>query len=102
MHIYIRNEWFGIVSGQNPPVFDRVTVLLSVCKMVFGLRFLYYMEYVDKLHRLNRILKVTYGCQQHLVLTILVQKLSVLDISEKMDFSKWLLYCIQYLIKTSQ
>ena len=37
IHICIKNEWFGIVSGQNQPIFDRVTALWNVIKKDFGL-----------------------------------------------------------------
>ena len=33
--ICIRSEWFGIVSGQNPPIFDRITVLFLVSVKMF-------------------------------------------------------------------
>ena len=35
IHIVIGNEWYGIVNGQNPTIFDGVTAL-SPFKMVSG------------------------------------------------------------------
>ena len=41
IHIVIGDEWYGIVNGQNPSIFNRVTALFRVGKMVSGLLFLY-------------------------------------------------------------
>ena len=35
-------EWYGIVNGQNPSIFNGVTALFCIGKMVSGLLFLYY------------------------------------------------------------
>ena len=44
LHIYIviGDEWYGIVNGQNPSIFNGVTALFRIGKMVSGLLFLYY------------------------------------------------------------
>ena len=41
IHIVIGNEWYGIVNGQNPSIFNGVTALFRIGKMVSGLLFLY-------------------------------------------------------------
>ena len=41
IHIVIVDEWYGIVNGQNPSIFNGVTVLFRIGKMVSGLLFLY-------------------------------------------------------------
>ena len=41
IHIVIGDEWYGIVYGQNPSIFNRVTALFRIGKMVSGLLFLY-------------------------------------------------------------
>ena len=41
IHIVIGDEWYGIVNGQNPSIFNGVTALLRIGKMVSGLLFLY-------------------------------------------------------------
>ena len=41
IHIVIGDEWYGIVNGQNPSIFNGVTALLRTGKMVSGLLFLY-------------------------------------------------------------
>ena len=41
IHIVIGGEWYGIVNGQNPSVFNGVTALFRIGKMVSGLLFLY-------------------------------------------------------------
>ena len=41
IHIVIGNEWYGIVNGQHPSIFNRVTALFRIGKMVSGLLFLY-------------------------------------------------------------
>ena len=42
IHIVIGHEWYGIVNGQNPSIFNGVTALFRIGKMVSGLLFLYY------------------------------------------------------------
>ena len=37
IHIVIGDEWYGIVNGQNPSIFNRVTALFHIGKMVSGL-----------------------------------------------------------------
>ena len=37
IHIVIGDEWYGIVNGQNPSNFNRVTALVHIGKMVSGL-----------------------------------------------------------------
>ena len=41
IHIVISDEWYGIVNGQNPSIFNGVTALFRIGKMVSGLLFLY-------------------------------------------------------------
>ena len=41
IHIVIGDEWYGIVNGQNPSIFNGVTALFLIGKMVSGLLFLY-------------------------------------------------------------
>ena len=41
IHIVIGDEWYGIVDGQNPSIFNRVTVLVHPGKTVYGLLFLF-------------------------------------------------------------
>ena len=41
IHIVIGDEWYGIVNGRNPSIFNRVTALFRIGKMVSGLFFLY-------------------------------------------------------------
>ena len=41
IHIVIGDEWYGIVSGQNPSIFNGVTAVFRFGKMVSGLLFLY-------------------------------------------------------------
>ena len=43
IHIVIRDEWYGIVSGQNPSIFNRVTALVHTGKIVSCVLFLYYL-----------------------------------------------------------
>ena len=42
IHIVIGDEWYEIVNGQNPSIFNGVTALFRIGKMVSGLLFLYY------------------------------------------------------------
>ena len=41
IHIVIGDEWYGIVNGHNPSIFNGVTALFRIGKMVSGLLFLY-------------------------------------------------------------
>ena len=41
IHIVIGDEWYGIVNGQNPSIFNGVTALFRIGKMVSCLLFLY-------------------------------------------------------------
>ena len=41
IHIVIGDEWYGIVNGQNPSIFNGVTALFRIGKMVSGLLFLF-------------------------------------------------------------
>ena len=41
IHIVNGDEWYGIVNGQNPAIFNGVTALFRIGKMVSGLLFLY-------------------------------------------------------------
>ena len=42
IHIVIGDEWYGIVNGQNPSIFNGGTALFRIGKMVSGLLFLYH------------------------------------------------------------
>ena len=42
IHIVIGDEWYGIVNGKNPSIFNGVTAFFRIGKMVSGLLFLYY------------------------------------------------------------
>ena len=42
IHIVIGDELYGIVDGQNPSIFNRVSVLVYTAKTVSGVLFLYY------------------------------------------------------------
>ena len=41
IHIVIDDEWYGIVNGQNLSIFNGVTALFCIGKMVSGLLFFY-------------------------------------------------------------
>ena len=41
IHIVIGDEWYGIVNGQNLSIFNGVTALFRIGKLVSGLLFLY-------------------------------------------------------------
>ena len=41
IHIVNGDEWYGIVNGQNLAIFNGVTALFRIGKMVSGLLFLY-------------------------------------------------------------
>ena len=41
IHFVIGDEWNGIVNGQNPSIFNGVTALFCIGKVVSGLLFLY-------------------------------------------------------------
>ena len=41
IHIVSGDEWYGIVNGQNLSIFNGVTALFRIGKMVSGLLFLY-------------------------------------------------------------
>ena len=41
IHIVIGDEWYEIVNGQNPSIFNGFTALFRIGKMVSGLLFLY-------------------------------------------------------------
>ena len=41
IHIVIGDEWYGIVNGQNTSIFNGVTAIFRIGKMVSGLLFLY-------------------------------------------------------------
>ena len=43
IHIVIGDEWYGIIDGQNPSIFNRVTALVCTGKTVSGILFLYYL-----------------------------------------------------------
>ena len=41
IHIVMGDEWYGIVNGQNLSIFNGVTALFRIGKMVSGLLFFY-------------------------------------------------------------
>ena len=41
IHIVIGDEWYGIFNERNPSIFNGVTALFRIGKMVSGLLFLY-------------------------------------------------------------
>lgn len=75
----------GIVSGQNLSILTELQPFIVYVKMLFGLLYLFCIEYVDELSHIYRTLKVTYHTQVTLMLVILDQKLP--DISEIYFFS---------------
>ena len=60
IHIVIGDEWYGIVNGQNPSIFNGVTALFRIGKMVSGLLFLYYSWYLNETSQICCTSKVTY------------------------------------------
>ena len=60
IHIVIGDEWYGIVNGQNPSIFNGVTALFRIGKKVFDLLFLYYVEYLNITSQIYFTSKVTY------------------------------------------
>ena len=60
IHIVIGDEWYGIVNGQNPSIFNGVTALFCIGKMVSGLLFLYYSWYLNETSQICCTSKVTY------------------------------------------
>ena len=60
IHIVIGDEWYGIVNGQNPSIFNGVTALFRIGKMVSGLLFLYYSWYLNETPQICCTSKVTY------------------------------------------
>ena len=61
IHIVIGYEWYGIVNGQNPSIFNGVTALFRIGKMVSGLLFLYYSLYLNETSQICCTSKVTYS-----------------------------------------
>ena len=61
IHIVIGDEWYGIVNGQNPFIFNGVTALFRIGKMVSGLLFLYYSCYLNETSQICCTSKVTYS-----------------------------------------
>ena len=60
IHIVIGDEWYGIVNGQNPSIFNGVTALFRIGKMVSGLLFLYCSRYLNETSQICCTSKVTY------------------------------------------
>ena len=60
IHIVIGDEWYGIVNGQNPCIFNGVTALFRIGKMVSGLLFLYCSLYLNETSQICCTSKVTY------------------------------------------
>ena len=60
IHIVISDEWYGIVNGQNPSIFNRVTALFRIGKMVSGLLFHYCSSYLNETSQICCTSKVTY------------------------------------------
>ena len=61
IHIVIGDEWYGIVNGPNPSIFNGVTALFRIGKMVSGLLFLYYSWYLNETSQICCTSKVTYS-----------------------------------------
>ena len=59
-HIVIGDEWYGIVNGQNPSIFNGVTALFRIGKMVSGLLFLYCSWYLNETSQICCTSKVTF------------------------------------------
>ena len=60
IHIVIGDEWYGIVNGQNPSIFNGVTALFRIGKMVSGLLFLYCSCYLNETSQICCTSNVTY------------------------------------------
>ena len=60
IHIVIGDEWYGLVNGQNPSIFNGVTALFRIGKMVSGLLFLYCSWYLNETSQICCTSKVTY------------------------------------------
>ena len=60
IHIVIGDEWYGIVNGQNTSIFNGVTALFRIGKMVSGLFFLYCSWYLNETSQICWTAKVTY------------------------------------------
>ena len=60
IHIVIGDEWYGIVNGQNLSIFNGVTALFCIGKMVSGLLFLYCSWYLNETSHICCTSKVTY------------------------------------------
>ena len=60
IHIVIGDEWYGIVNGQNPSIFNGVTALFRIGKMVSNLLFLYCSCYLNETSQICCTSKVTY------------------------------------------
>ena len=60
IHIVIRDEWYGIVIGQNPSIFNRVTAFVHTGKIVSGILILCYLRYLNETSHLCLSSKVTY------------------------------------------
>ena len=60
IHIVIGDEWNGIVNGQNLSIFNGVTALFRIGKMVSGLLFLYCSWYLNETSQICCTSKVTY------------------------------------------
>ena len=60
IHIVIGDERYGIVNGQNPYIFNEVTALFRIGKMVSGLLFLYCSWYLNETSQICCTSNVTY------------------------------------------
>ena len=67
IYFVIGDEWYGIVNGQNPSIFNGVTALFRIGKMVSGLLFLYCSWYLNETSQICCTSKVTY-CEKGLSL----------------------------------
>ena len=89
IHIVIGDEWYGIVNGQNPSIFNGVTALFRIGKNGFWpviplLFMISEWNFTDMLHIKGYILWL-----RTVTLTFPVCELSALDRSEK----RFLTYC---------
>ena len=76
IHIVIGDEWYGIVNGQNPTIFDGVTVLSPFKKRLVILLLFMISErnFTDMLNSKGYILQ-----RRTVTLTFPVHELSPLD-----------------------
>ena len=60
IHIVIGDEWYGIVNGQNPTIFDGVTALSLFKKWFLACYSFYCLWYLNETSQICWTAKVTY------------------------------------------